>query len=152
MHRGELSEYLGMDLDFETIPGCLLVSTIKYLQKVIEEWPEQLTGTKTNPANDNVFKICDDDDRKLLDKGRAKQFRCTVAQLCLCGCAQGRIFRRSCCSLLQELKNQTKMTGGRWDTCVCIWKVRSIWKDVCLQTTYSAYIGGRMGHMESTGT
>jgi hypothetical protein len=81
IHRGKVFDYLGLDLDFGTIPGCLLVSMIRYLQKVTEEWPEQLTSTKTNPASDNLFKIRDDDDRKILDEGRAKQFHQTVAQL-----------------------------------------------------------------------
>ena len=74
VYRGKLFDYLGMDLDFETIPGCLLVSMIKYLQKVMEECPEQITSTKSNPASDNLFKIRDDDNRKSLSYDKAKQF------------------------------------------------------------------------------
>ena len=38
IHRGGVHDYLGMDLDFESEPGVLIISMIKYLQKIIEEW------------------------------------------------------------------------------------------------------------------
>ena len=69
-----------MDLYFESKPGEMIVSIIKYLQKVIEEWPEFLRGTKINPNTDNLFTICEEDDRQLLLEGLASQFHCTTAQ------------------------------------------------------------------------
>ena len=33
-------------MDFGTDPGTMIISMIKYLQKIIEEFPETLRGTK----------------------------------------------------------------------------------------------------------
>jgi hypothetical protein len=38
-HRGKVFDYLEMDLDYGSSPGALIVSMIKYLTKVLEEWP-----------------------------------------------------------------------------------------------------------------
>ena len=50
IHRGGVHDYLGMDMAWESKPGILIISMIKYLQKVIEEWPEVLKSTKACPA------------------------------------------------------------------------------------------------------
>ena len=39
---GKVHEYLGMDIDWASFPGTMIVSMIKYLYKVIEEFPEIL--------------------------------------------------------------------------------------------------------------
>ena len=70
-----------MDLDYESEPGVLIISMIKYLQKIIEEWPEQLTATKTNPASDHLFTVRDEKDQELLPAEMASQFHRTTAQL-----------------------------------------------------------------------
>ena len=44
--RGEVHDYLGMQLDFGTCPGSMIILMIKYLQKILDEWPEVLGGTK----------------------------------------------------------------------------------------------------------
>ena len=66
VHRGKVHDYLGMDLDLETEPGVLVILMIKYLQQVIEEWPEQLTSTKSTPANDYLFTVRDEKERDVL--------------------------------------------------------------------------------------
>ena len=38
IHHGGVHDYLGMDMDWESKEGVLIISMIKYLQKVIEEW------------------------------------------------------------------------------------------------------------------
>ena len=40
--RGKLHEYLGMDIDWLTKPGVMIVPMVKYLQKVIKEFPEAI--------------------------------------------------------------------------------------------------------------
>ena len=80
-HRGKVFDYLGMDLDYGSEPGALIVSMIKYLTKVLEEWPEELRGSKINPHSDFLFNIREDDDRELLPEELASQFHRTVAQL-----------------------------------------------------------------------
>ena len=72
--RNRVHNYLGMELDFGTCPGTPIISMIKYLQKIIDEFPEVLRGTKACPVGDNLFKIRDSEDRELLPKKMAWQF------------------------------------------------------------------------------
>ena len=55
--RARVHDYLGMELDFGTCPSTLIVSIIKYLHKIIDEFPEVLRGTKSCTVSDNIFKI-----------------------------------------------------------------------------------------------
>ena len=64
--RGRVQDYLGMELDFGTCPGTLIISMIKYLQKIIDDFPEVLRGTTACPDGDNIFKIRYNEDRELL--------------------------------------------------------------------------------------
>ena len=70
--RGNIHDYLGMDLDFSTCPGTMIISMIKHLQKVIDEFPEVLRGAKVCPVRDNMFKVPDDEDGELLSKETTK--------------------------------------------------------------------------------
>ena len=70
--RVKVFDYLGMELDFETCPGTMIVSMIKYLQKIIQEFPEILRGTTACPATDNLFRIREEEDRELLSEEMAK--------------------------------------------------------------------------------
>ena len=70
-----------MDLNYGSLPGVLIVSMIKYLTKVPEEWPEELRGSKITQHSDQLFTIREDDDLELLPEGVASQFHQTVAQL-----------------------------------------------------------------------
>ena len=79
--RGKVFDYLGMDIDFESDPGTLIISMIKYLSQMIEEWPEELKGHKVNPHADHLFTIRSDEDRELLPEEMATQFHRTTAQL-----------------------------------------------------------------------
>ena len=55
--RGRVHEYLVMELDFGTCPGTLIISMIKYLQKIIDKFPEVLRVTKACPSSDNIVKF-----------------------------------------------------------------------------------------------
>ena len=68
-----------MDLDCGSLSGVLIVSMIKYLTKVLEEWPEELRVLKINLHPDNLFTIREDDNRELLPEESASQFHQTVA-------------------------------------------------------------------------
>ena len=70
--RGKVFDYLGMELDFATCPGTMIVSMIKYLQKLIKEFLEVLKGTTSCPATDNLFKVRKEEDRELLSEEMAK--------------------------------------------------------------------------------
>ena len=55
--RGKVHEYLGMDMDSTTDPGTMILSMIKYLYNVIEEFPEVIKGTRSSPAGDHLFTV-----------------------------------------------------------------------------------------------
>ena len=78
-HRDKVLDYLGTDLNYSSSPGALIASMIKYLTKVLEEWPEELRGLKINPHLDTLFVIRNDDNRKFLPKEMASQFHQTIA-------------------------------------------------------------------------
>ena len=63
-----------------TDPGTIIVSMIKYLQKIIEGFLETLRGEKTSPVRNNMFEIREEEDIKLLPEEQASQFHRTVTQ------------------------------------------------------------------------
>ena len=81
IHRGGVHDYLGMDLDYESKPGTLIILMIKYLQKITDKWPKELTQTRACPAGDHLFTTRDDEDREILPPEMASQFQRTTAQL-----------------------------------------------------------------------
>ena len=54
--RGRVHDYLGMEIELGTCPVTFIISMIKYLQKIIDKFPEVLRGTKACPSGDNLFK------------------------------------------------------------------------------------------------
>ena len=54
---------------------------IKYLQKIIDKFPEVLMGTKACPAGDNLLKIQNNKDRELMPEEMARQFHLTTAKI-----------------------------------------------------------------------
>ena len=81
--RGGVFDYLGVELNSVVCPGTMIVSMVKYRQKIIEAFPEVLRRTKAYPATatDNLSKVREDEDRELLSEEMAKQFHRTTAQL-----------------------------------------------------------------------
>lgn len=85
--RGKVFDYLGMDLDFESNPGTMIISMIKYLDAMLEEWPEELKGYTSNPHQDHLFEVraVDDPKKELLNEEMVSQFhRATAQMLFLC--------------------------------------------------------------------
>ena len=54
---------------------------IKYLHKVIKEFPERITGSATTPAADHLFQVWEYGEAKLIEEKRDQQFHTTVFQL-----------------------------------------------------------------------
>jgi len=54
MHMGCKHEYLGMEMEFNK-DGTLDVSMFKYLQGVIDDFPEVIRGWEATPAAANFF-------------------------------------------------------------------------------------------------
>jgi hypothetical protein len=59
---------------------ALEVSMFKYLNNVIEDFPEIIRGRAATPSHDKVFEIRDDEEAKKLNKEQALAFHHTVAQ------------------------------------------------------------------------
>ena len=80
MKRGKVHDYLGMDLDYSE-DGVLKVSMIKYLDKVLEEFTEDIQSTSATPATDHLFQIREETEAKYLPEEQAVVFHHTVAHL-----------------------------------------------------------------------
>ena len=59
----------------------MIVSMVKYLQNIIEGFPELIKSTSLSPAGDHLFDVREEDDRKVLQEEQARKFHRTVAQL-----------------------------------------------------------------------
>ena len=55
--RGKEHNYLGAKLIFED--DGVIVDMRKYLQEMLDEFPDELTGNAKTPANDNLFRVLD---------------------------------------------------------------------------------------------
>eukprot|EP00804_Cyclotella_cryptica_P021177 CCRYP_001489-RB/>CCRYP_001489-RB protein AED:0.45 eAED:0.38 QI:0/-1/0/1/-1/0/1/0/491 len=84
VNRGKYHDYLGMDLDY-SVPGKLRVSMIKYVDKILKDFPQAITKTSSTPAADHLFQIRDAEEvakqEKFLSEEQARHFHHTVAQL-----------------------------------------------------------------------
>ena len=81
--RGKIHEYLGMTIDFSD-PGKVIFSMIDYVQKLIDETPEELLkGACTSPASNHLFNVNADCDK--LDPSTAILYHHLVAQLLYLG-------------------------------------------------------------------
>jgi hypothetical protein len=79
-HRGKHHEYLGMDLDYSE-RGKVKIRMIPYLQGILDDFPEEITGTKVMPAADYLFRIREDDEARKLPEEQAASFHRTTAKL-----------------------------------------------------------------------
>jgi hypothetical protein len=80
MHTGREHDYLGVDMEFNK-DSTLDVSMFKYLDNVIRDFPEVISGRATTLAADYLFNIRDKTEARALEEERALAFHHTVAQL-----------------------------------------------------------------------
>ena len=78
--RGKVHDYLGMDLDYSGHKN-VKISMIKYLKKIFEDFPEEITKFAETPAGEHLFKVASEDMAKLLPEEQARAFHHAVAQL-----------------------------------------------------------------------
>ena len=78
--RGHIHDYLGMNIDFSR-PGSVSFDMIPYIDKVITDFPEQLTGVASSPAADHFFKVREDTSTRKLPESQAIAYHHTTAQL-----------------------------------------------------------------------
>jgi hypothetical protein len=75
---GMTHDYLGMTFNY-AFEGEVRINMCKYLSKVIEDFPEEITGVSATPAVDYLFKVREDE--RKLNKEQADMFHHTVYQL-----------------------------------------------------------------------
>jgi hypothetical protein len=79
-HRGKVHDYLGMILDF-TMEGCVIINMTEYIKTILDDFPEEITGTKTTPAADHLFQVREEREARYLPEEQATAFHHAVAQL-----------------------------------------------------------------------
>ena len=80
MHLGNKHDYLGMD--FELMEnGSLEVSMLQYLDTIIDEFPELITGKAATPAADHLFSVTDANEAKYPPEKKAFALHPTTPQL-----------------------------------------------------------------------
>lgn len=80
VHWRNVHDYPGIDLDFLE-DGKVKISMIKYLHKVLTEFPEVISNTSTIPDTDHLSKTRDPSKAHHLPEEQAAVFHHAVAQL-----------------------------------------------------------------------
>ena len=86
IRRGEIHDYLGMLIDFET-KGKVKIDMRKYIDSILVDLPEEYTRSAITPAADHLFDT--NEECKKLDEVEGGKFRTIVAKI-LCLCKRGR--------------------------------------------------------------
>jgi hypothetical protein len=68
-----------MNLDFLE-KGVVRIDMIPYIKKIIDAFPEKITGVQSTPVGDRLFQVRPPDEAKYLPK-QARAFHHTTAQL-----------------------------------------------------------------------
>ena len=77
-NMGTKHTYLGMEFDY-SFDGEVKINMEKYITKIIEEFPEEITSTSATPAADYLFAVREDG--RKLNEEQATAFHHTVYQL-----------------------------------------------------------------------
>ena len=80
VHRGKIHNYLGMDLDYTT-KGKVGVSMIKYVDKILEVFLEELVAPAATTAAEHLFQVRNDSKAEFLSEEKAQEFHHITAQL-----------------------------------------------------------------------
>ena len=78
--RGYTHDYLGMNLDFSQ-SGDVRIDMVPYLTKIIDAFPEKITGVQSTPAGDRLFQTRPPTEATFLPEDQARAFHHTTAQL-----------------------------------------------------------------------
>ena len=112
VHRGKVHDYLGMDLYFSS-PKVLKIGMIKYINKIHEDFPEEIKSSAATQAAENLFDVREDNKYKLIPEEQAQEFHRTTDQFFLCAHVHGRIFEQQYSFYVLGAKNLMRMTGVR---------------------------------------
>ena len=76
VNREKEHSYLGMTIRYEE-DGSVVIDMIDYVEDMLDEFPVQLKGTISTPANDSIFKVVES---KPLSKQRSEVFHLHAAK------------------------------------------------------------------------
>jgi hypothetical protein len=79
-HQGKVHNYLGMIFNF-LAKRKVMVTMMEYIKTIFNNFPEEITGTKTSPAPDHLFTMRDLSLGKMLPKEQAMAFHRATAQI-----------------------------------------------------------------------
>ena len=71
--RGQVHDYLGMTLDFQT-KGEVQINMEHYIDMMLQDAPEEMKGTATTPAASHLFKVNDKDPQYLGQRKRKSSY------------------------------------------------------------------------------
>ena len=107
--RRPIHDYLGMNMTFST-PGCVSFDMIPYIKKILDDFPEKITGVASSPAADHLFTINAPTKARLLPESQAIAYHHTTAQLLFLSWVCRNI-QTTVAFLATRVKHRTKMTG-----------------------------------------
>ena len=76
--RGKVHKYLGMTIDYSSL-GKVIFSMINYIEKIIDDIPEDMKGESSIPSAHHLFDIAEDATK--LHQDDAELFHHLVEQL-----------------------------------------------------------------------
>ncbi len=79
-HQGKVHDYLGMIFNF-LAKGKVMVTMMECIKTILNNFPEEIMGTKTSPATDHLSTVRDPSLAKMLPEEQAMAFHGATAQL-----------------------------------------------------------------------
>ena len=116
VNRGDFHDYLCVDYGFDKKTGEATVSQIKYVHKILNEFPEVISGPQASPAANHLFDIQPDDDnnitRRYFQKPKQANSIMPLPNFYSYACDHVEISRHRYHFLPLECVCPIKMTGG----------------------------------------
>ena len=110
LHRGKIHDYLGINFDYSEI-GVVKVLMVKYLEKVLDKFTEELIGTSSTPATDHLFQVRGEDEAEFLEEDRDDILYHSVSKL-LFMISQYMRDKQTAVSLLKKESNGNMVMNG----------------------------------------
>jgi hypothetical protein len=83
--RGSYHDYLGININFSDL-GMVKIDIFPYINKIIDAFPEKITGVTSTLAADHLFVVIPSAEARLLPEDQAQVFHHTNAQLLFLSC------------------------------------------------------------------
>jgi hypothetical protein len=113
MHTGQKHNYLGVDMECKD-DGMLDVSMVAYLENVISEFTEMISGKVATPAGDHLFQIREGKKAKALEEERSLAFHHTIAQLLFMATRASRDIQTAVAFLTTRVKPPDEDNWGKF--------------------------------------